>query len=102
MFVVMTRVKLREGTAATCADLFRRTNPELVKNERNWLGAKMLFDSENSTVTVLASWSDVSSYKAMSARPEFQSTMRAFGELFAGEPEISTNELLVDMVPEPN
>ena len=99
MFVVMTRVKLREGTAATCAEMFRRTNPELVKNEENWLGARMLFDDETSTVTVLASWKDAASYKAMSARPEFQNTMKAFGELFAGKPEISTNEVLVDMVP---
>lgn len=101
MFVVMTRVKLREETAATCADLFRRTYPGLVKDEKILLGAKMLFDSESSTVTVLAGWKDVTSYKAMSARPEFQSTMKAFGELFAGEPEISTNEVLVDMLPKP-
>lgn len=101
MYVVMTRVRLREGTAETCAELFRRTNPGLVKNEKNWLGAKMIFDCETNTVTVLASWKDVASYKAMSTKPEFQSTMKAFGELFAGKPEISTNELLVDMVPEP-
>ena len=100
MFVVMTRVKLREGMADRCADLFRQTNPDLVKNEKNWLGAKMLFDHDSSTVTVLASWNDIASYNAMSARPEFQNTMKSFGELFAGKPEISTHELLVDMVPE--
>lgn len=100
MLVVMTRVQLREGTSDRCAELFRRTNPDLVKNEDDWLGAKMLFDRNSNTVTVLASWRDAASYNAMSAKPEFQSTMKAFGDLFAGKPEITTNELLVDMAPD--
>ena len=95
----MTRVKLRDGTIEQCADLFRRTNPELVKDEANWLGARMIFDSATSTVTVLASWKDVKSYETLSATQEFQSTMQEFAQFFAGPPEITTNQLLVEMRP---
>lgn len=97
MFVVMTRVKLREGTSDQVAEMFRNTNPELVKDELDWLSAQMIFDSQSSTVTVLASWKNAKSYQALNATPKFQSTMRKFSEFFAGPPEITTNELLVEM-----
>ena len=97
MHIVMTRVKLRDGTSGQCAELFRSTNPDLVKDEQDWLGAKMLFDSESSTVTVLASWKNKESYKALSATPKFQATMQEFARFFASPPEITTHDLLVEM-----
>ncbi len=100
MFVVVTRVKLREGTGDQCAELFRRTNPELVNDEQDWLGAKMIFDKESSIVTVLASWKNTESYNALSATPKFQATMREFAQFFASPPDITLNELLVEMSPD--
>ena len=71
----------------------------LVSGEPDWLGAQMIFDHETDIVTVLATWQDTSSYKRLKASSEFQQTMQRFSELFASPPEISMNQLLVDMKP---
>ncbi len=97
MYVVMTRVKLKPGTHEKCAELFRQSNPNLVSSEPDWLGARMIYDHGSGVVTVLATWRDVDSYKRLSSGAEFQTTMRAFGSFFADPPEISMNEVLVDM-----
>ena len=97
MYVVMTRVKLKPGTYEICAELFRETNPDLVSSETDWSGARMLFDHDTDVLTVLASWRDTESYQRMRASPKFQSTMQKFGRHFASSPEISMNEVLVDM-----
>jgi len=99
MYVVMTRVKLRSGTSDQCAELFRESNPDMVSEEKDWLGARMIFDSETNIVTVLATWRNAESYKNLSASPRFQKTMQEFGQFFASPPEITTNDVLVDMVP---
>ena len=99
MYVVMTRVKLKPGVYERCADLFQKTNPGLVSNEPDWLGAQMIFDHETDIVTVLATWQEKSSYKRLNASSEFQQTMREFSEFFASPPEISMNQILVDMKP---
>ena len=97
MHVVMTRVELRPGTSEECAELFRQTNPDLVEEETDWLGAQMIFDSEANIVTVLAIWRDAESYRKMSASDKFKSTMSKFSQFFAGTPEVSVNRVLVDM-----
>ena len=97
MYVVMTRVKLKPGTSEICADLFQKTNPELVSSETDWLGARMIFDNDTDVLTVLATWRDTDSYQRLRASAKFQSTMREFGQHFASPPEISMNEVLVDM-----
>ena len=99
MYVVMTRVTLHPGTSERCADLFRRSNPDIVENEQDWLGAKMIFDNETNTVTVLATWRDAASYRAMSGSPKFVDAMSKFSQFFASAPEISVNDILVDMTP---
>lgn len=99
MFVVMTRVKLKPGTINDCAQLFRETNPKLVEGEPDWHGAQMMYDTESRVVTVLANWANAASYQAMTAKPHFQSTMSEFAKFFDCSPEISTNELLVEMTP---
>jgi quinol monooxygenase YgiN len=97
MHLVMTRVELRPGTSDACAELFRQTNPDLVENEADWLGAQMIFDSETNIVTVLATWRNAESYRKMSASDKFKSTMSDFSRFFAGPPEVSINRVLVEM-----
>lgn len=97
MYVVMTRVKLRPGMHEKCAKIFEDTNPALVAEEADWLGARMMFEREAQIVTVLATWRNAQSYRDFSARPDFQNTMRQFGELFAGPPQVTINEVLVEM-----
>ncbi len=100
MFVVATRVKLKPDTSALCAELFEQSNPTIVENEPDWMGAQMIFDPETDTVTVLATWRDIDSYRRLSSSEIFQDTMQKFGSFFAAPPEISTNRLLVDMKPQ--
>ncbi len=99
MYVVMTRVKLKPGTQETCAKLFEETNPDLVRGEPDWLGARMIFDHETELVTVFATWKNVQSYKRLSSSLQFQQAMKRFGELFAAPPEVSVNSVLVEMMP---
>jgi len=97
MYVVMTRVPLKPGTEEDCAELFRQTNPDLVKDEPDWLGAQMFFEAETNTVTVLARWRSASAYDRFSSQPAFQQTMQRFAEFFAGPPQISKNTVLAEM-----
>ena len=99
MFVVMTRVQLKPGTHEQCATLFRETNPALVADEPDWLGARMMFDEATNIVTVLASWRDPASYKRLSASEAFQTAMTGFGPFFAAPPEITVHTVLSDMAP---
>jgi len=97
MYVVMTRVKLHAGSDQKCAELFRQSNPEIVGDEQDWYSAQMIFDSETNIVTVLATWSDANSYRQMSNSPKFKMAMSEFSQFFASAPEISVNDVLVDM-----
>ena len=99
MFVVMTRVKLKPDSANICAKIFEDSNPELVANEPDWLGARMLFDPQANIVTVIANWKNAEAYQQLSSSEKFQNTMMQFRDLFDGPPEISINNLLVEMKP---
>lgn len=99
MLIVVTRVKLKPNTSQLCAELFETSNPALVQDEPDWLGAQMIFDPETDFVTVMATWRDLDSYKRLSSSKVFGDTMKQFGRFFASAPEISTNTVLVDMKP---
>ncbi|MEL6572642.1 MAG: antibiotic biosynthesis monooxygenase [Pseudomonadota bacterium] len=100
MYIAMTRVRLKPGTATDCAALFETTNPKLVAAEADWLGAKMVFDPDTEIITVLATWKDKDAYKRLNQSAPFQDTMKQFAAFFAGPPEISMNEVLVEMSPD--
>lgn len=100
MQMVITKVKLKPGSTEACAQLFRETNPDLVRNQPDWLGARMAVDREKDTVTVMASWRNVASYEALSKSEPIQATMGRFAQLFASPPEVTVNDLVVDMTPE--
>lgn len=99
MYVVMTRVELKPDAQEACARLFEETNPALVEDQTDWLGAHMVFDPASNIVTVLATWRNVASYEKLSASTRFQEVMKQFSALFAAPPEISVNNLIVEMVP---
>lgn len=100
MYVMLTRVKLKPETHKTCVEIFENTNPGLVENEPDWLGARMIFDPKTDTVTVMATWRSATSYKRLAASSEFQKTMQKFADLFASPPEISINNLVAEMKPQ--
>lgn len=100
MHMVMTKVRLKPGSTGACIMLFHATNPDLVRNEPDWLGARMVVDRENDTATVMATWRNIASYKAFSKSEPFLAAMGRFGPLFASPPEVTMHDLVVDMTPE--
>lgn len=100
MHLVVTKVKLKPGSTEACTQLFQETNPDLVRSKPDWLGARMAVDRENDVITVIASWRNVASYEALAKSAAFQVAMAQFARLFASPPEITVNDVLLDMTPD--
>ena len=96
-YAVVTRVKVRPGSIDGLAALFDETNRDLVADHDDWLGAWFTANRAEDEVTVIARWKDPASYQELRNSPEFQSTMARFAADFAGPPEVSINEILVEM-----
>ena len=97
MYVVITTVQLKPGKIDEVRDLFKKTNPDLVKDQTDWVEAKFTADRDEDQVTVLAFWRDAESYKTFSASESFKQVMSQFGPYFAGLPQVTINEILFEM-----
>ena len=97
MYAVITTVEVQPGSIDDLAALFDETNRDLVAGHDDWLGAWFTANRETDTVTVVARWTDPSSYQRLRESPEFAATMGRFAERFAGPPNVSVNEVLVEM-----
>lgn len=97
LFVVITTVKVRDGSIDDLADLFDRTNRELVAEHEDWQGAWFTANRQTSEITVIARWRDAAAYTRLRNSPEFEATMAQFARQFVGPPSVSVNELLVEM-----
>ena len=95
--VVITRVRVEDGSIDELAELFDTTNRELVAEHDDWIGAWFTADRENNEVTVIARWKDPASYQRLRASEEFAATMARFAARFVDPPEVSINQLLVEM-----
>ena len=97
MFAVITRVAVQPGSIDELASLFDNTNRALVSDHPDWLGAWFTANRETNEVTVIARWTDAESYGRLRSSEEFGQIMARFAERFAAPPEVSVNELLVEM-----
>lgn len=97
MHVVITRVRVVPGSIDELAQLFDETNRELVAGHPDWLGAWFTANRETNEVTVIARWANPSSYGHLRESEDFQQIMSRFASRFAGPPDVSINELLVEM-----
>ncbi len=97
MYVVITTVQLKPGKINEVCDLFKKTNPDLVKDQTDWVEAKFAADRNENQVTVLAFWRDAVSYKSFRASESFKQVMSQFGPYFAGPPQVTINEVLFEM-----
>lgn len=97
MYAVVTTVDILPGAAEQVVALFEETNPALVRDRPDWLGARMLLDRDAHRVTVIAYWRAPESYREMAASPEFRAVMSRFAPHFAGPPQITINEVAIDM-----
>jgi heme-degrading monooxygenase HmoA len=94
---VVTTAKLKPGRAAAVAELFEATNPDLVRGEPDWLGARLMVDRETETVIVMALWRSARSYRRFSQSAAFREVMAGFAEHLDGPPEVRVTEVLVEM-----
>lgn len=76
---------------------FEKTNPDLVKDQTDWVKAKFTANRAEDQVTVLAFWRDANSYKTFSASKGFKQVMSQFGPYFIGPPQVTINEILFEM-----
>jgi heme-degrading monooxygenase HmoA len=97
VFAVLTRVKVEEGSIDELAQLFDATNRALVAGHDDWLGAWFTANRDTNEVTVIARWRDAASYERLRASDSYQDTMAQFAQKFLGPPEVSINEVLVEM-----
>jgi quinol monooxygenase YgiN len=97
MFAVITRVTVEPGSIDELASLFDETNRQLVAKHNDWKGVWFTANRERSEVTVIAHWSDAASYERLRASDEYAQVMGRFATRFAGSPEVTINELLVEM-----
>jgi heme-degrading monooxygenase HmoA len=97
MFAVITKVKVQSGSIDELATLFDETNRSLVAAHEDWKGAWFTANRETNEVTVIARWSDPESYTRLRNSEEFGQVMSRFAERFVGPPEVTVNELLVEM-----
>ncbi|MEM9132597.1 MAG: antibiotic biosynthesis monooxygenase [Actinomycetota bacterium] len=97
MHVVITTVKVAEGSIPELAELFDTTNRDLVAEHEDWLGAWFTANHETSEVTVIARWTDPTSYERLRSSETFARTMSRFATRFVAPPEVRVNEVLVEM-----
>jgi len=77
-----------------CLALFRNTNPDLVADQKDWIGAEFLADREADTVIVVARWQQAESYRRYAESDKFRKAMKEFGQFFEAPPEVRIAERL--------
>ena len=100
MFAVITEVALKPGAGPEVAALFEETNPALVRDQPDWLGAEMLLEPEADTIIVIARWRDPASYRALARSPGLHDTMQRFAAHFAGPSKVRVFETTMAMAPD--
>jgi len=96
-YIVTTKVQIKSGEIDKVLQLFKETNPDLVKDQSDWVKAVFSKNEKASTVMVQAYWKSKASYLKFSASSEFQNTMKGFRQYFNGKPDVEINEILFEM-----
>jgi quinol monooxygenase YgiN len=97
MYAVITRVLVEPGSIDEIAALFDETNRALVADYADWQGAWFTANRETNEITVIARWTDPASYARLRESDDFQQVMSRFANQFVGPPNVSVNEVLVEM-----
>jgi len=97
MYLVVTTVDVEPGSIDRLAELFDATNRDLTAGHDDRCAAYFTANRTTNTVTVIAHRREQASYAARRSSAEFQSTMARFATSFVGPPQVSVNEILVEM-----
>jgi quinol monooxygenase YgiN len=97
--VVLTTIRVKEGSIDEVARIFEETNRALVEGHPELRGAWFTANRQRSEITNVAHWESAEAYERLRASDEFKQTMEQFAGLFVGPPNVSINDLLVHMTP---
>lgn len=96
-YIVETTVKLNEGKTNEVLDLFKSTNPQLIRDEPNWIRASFSSVEQENIVIVRAEWKNQDSYLKFSDSEKFKLTMEKFRKFFVGKPKVTISKVLFEM-----
>jgi heme-degrading monooxygenase HmoA len=97
MYAVITTVGLQPDRIDDVREVYRRTNPDLVASQEDWVSAVFAADRKNDTITVIARWKSAESYKEFADGQEYRSAMGELARYFRGKPSVEINEILVEV-----
>ena len=97
LYIVTTKVQVKQDQVDKILQLFKDTNPGLVESEENWKGALFSADYENNIVIVQAFWDGKEGYKLFSRSEKFKNTMKLFEPYFEGPPDVTITKFLYKM-----
>lgn len=96
-YIVETTVQLKKGVTDEVLELFKSTNPELVRNESDWITASFSSISDEDLVIVRAEWKSKEAYLKFSSSDKFKKTMSEFSKYFEGKPRVTIAKVLFEM-----
>lgn len=96
-YIVETTVNLHEGKINEVLELFKSTNPQLVRDESDWIKASFSSVEEKDVVIVRAEWKSKASYLRFSNSKKFKAMMRQFGKYFIDKPKVTISKILFEM-----
>jgi len=96
-FIIETIVQLQQGKTNQVLELFKSTNPDLVRGESDWIMASFSAVEGKDMVIVRAEWKSKTSYLKFSNSEKFKKTMAQFGKYFLGKPKVTISKVLFEM-----
>ncbi|NNC93781.1 MAG: hypothetical protein HKN80_14960, partial [Acidimicrobiia bacterium] len=78
-------------------EVYRRTTPDLVAGQEDWVSAIFTANRDKDTITVVARWTNAESYERFKASDEYVEVMAGLARYFAHPPTVEVNEILVEL-----
>ncbi len=97
MYAVITSVRLKPDRIDDVREVYRRTTPDLVADQEDWVSAVFSANRKDDTVTVIARWKNAESYEQFRASDKYKEAMAGLARYFAHPPTVEINEILVEL-----
>ena len=95
-YIVETTVQLQPGKIHEVLELFKVTNPELVRKQSDWVSASFSKLEEKDIVIVRAEWKNKASYLKFAQSEKFKKAMGQFNPYFIEKPKVTITKVLFE------